>query len=82
MPLYKAQEGIRGCARTESSNAASTSVRIGCGTCGTHAYPDDKYCVFCGGRLIRQCGRCGALINHPVAHYCAQCGISLRQKAS
>ena len=39
----------------------------------------DKFCPFCGSKLIEKCSKCGEQINNPYAEYCKNCGGKYRR---
>ncbi len=40
---------------------------------------NDKFCPFCGNKLIDKCLKCGESIDNPYALFCKNCGQKYRK---
>lgn len=57
---------------TEREKMPAGRIQQICPQCGANV-PEGKFCLECGSKLERICGKCGARIN-PGAKFCMECG--------
>ena len=53
------------------------AIRRSCDVCGPRPEPDPAFCSSCGKYLKGACATCGAAIDAPASHFCANCGATL-----
>lgn len=59
-----------------------------CCYCGTAGYRGEQFCPRCGGQFQyhqtqqhsqQRCPACGAVVRHPIAFFCTECGSELNE---